>query len=98
MYQDYAEETNANSSVFVCDVDKFDENRFIPNFEKRGDKLDRIVLVIWSFLDKIQRARPWNMIHEKLGDIVLVQDQASKKGIFNLYWSRAMDISKVKID
>lgn len=55
MYQDYAEEINANSSVFVCDVDKFDENRFIPNFEKRGDKLDRIVLVIWSFLDRIQR-------------------------------------------
>jgi hypothetical protein len=55
MYQDYAEEINANSSVFVCDIDKFDENRFIPNFEKRGDKLDRVVLVIWSFLDKIQR-------------------------------------------
>jgi hypothetical protein len=55
MYQDYAEEINANSSVFVCDVDRFDENRFIPNFEKIGDKLDRIVLVIWSFLDKIQR-------------------------------------------
>jgi hypothetical protein len=55
MYQDYAEEVNANSAVFVCDVEKFDENRFIPSFEKRGDRLDRIVLVIWGFLDKIQR-------------------------------------------
>jgi hypothetical protein len=43
---EYAEAINANSSVFVCDVDNFDKNRFIPNFEKRGDKLDRIVLVI----------------------------------------------------
>jgi hypothetical protein len=55
MYQDYAEDINANSSVFVCDVEKFDENRFIPNFLKVGDKLDRIVLVIWSCLDRIQR-------------------------------------------
>lgn len=55
MYQDYAEEVGANSSVFICDVDKFDENRFIPNFEKWGDKLDRIVLVIWRYLDRIQR-------------------------------------------
>jgi hypothetical protein len=52
---EYAEAINANSSVFVCDVDNFDENRFIPNFEKRGDKPDRIVLVIWSFLDRIQK-------------------------------------------
>jgi len=55
MYQDYAEQINANSSVFVCDVDKFDENRFVPSFEKRGDRLDRIVLVVWNYLDKIQR-------------------------------------------
>lgn len=57
MYQDYAEEVNANSSVFVCDVDKFDENRFIPAFEKRGDKLDRIVLVLWNYLGRIQKDR-----------------------------------------
>lgn len=55
MYQDYAEEVNANSALFVCDVDKFDEKRFLPNFEKRGNKLDRIVLVLWSFLDEIQK-------------------------------------------
>lgn len=55
MYQDYAEEVKANSALFVCDVDRFDEARFLPGFEKRGNKLDRIVLVLWSFLDKIQK-------------------------------------------
>jgi hypothetical protein len=55
MYQDYAEEVKANSALFVCDVDKFDENRFLPGFEKRGDKLDRVVMVLWSVLDKIQK-------------------------------------------
>ena len=55
MYQDYAEEINANSALFVCDVDKFDEKRFLPGFEKRGGRLDRIVLVLWSSLDKIQK-------------------------------------------
>jgi hypothetical protein len=58
MYQDYAEEINANSSVFVCDVDKFHEDRFIPNFEKMGDKLDKIVLVIWNYLDRVQKEPP----------------------------------------
>lgn len=53
MYQDYAEEVNANSAVFVCDVDKFDEIKFILSFEKRGTKLDKMVLVMRSFLDKI---------------------------------------------
>lgn len=47
--------SNANSSLFVCDVEEFDENRFIRNFEKRGDKLDRIVLVKWGFLDRVQK-------------------------------------------
>jgi len=54
MYQDYAEEVNANSALFVCDVERFDKTKFLPGFEKRGDKLDRVVLVLWSFLDKIQ--------------------------------------------
>jgi hypothetical protein len=55
MYQDYAEEINANSALFVCDVDRFDETRFLPGYEKRGDKLDRVVLVLWSALDNIQK-------------------------------------------
>jgi hypothetical protein len=55
MYQDYAEDVNANSSVFVCDVDKFDEDRFVLNFDKIGGRLDRIVLVIWGYLDRVQR-------------------------------------------
>jgi hypothetical protein len=55
MYQDYAEEINANSSLFVCDIEQFDQDRFIPSFEKRGDKLDRIVLVLWRYLDKVQK-------------------------------------------
>ena len=54
MYQDYAEEVNANSALFVCDVERFDKTKFLPGFEKRGNKLDRVVLVLWSFLDKIQ--------------------------------------------
>ena len=33
---EYAEAINANSLVFVCDVDNFDEKRFIPNFEARA--------------------------------------------------------------
>ena len=27
MYQSYAEEVNANSAVFICDVDGFDDKR-----------------------------------------------------------------------
>jgi hypothetical protein len=67
MYQDYAEEVKANSSLFVCDVDEFDNDRFITSFEKRGDKLDRIVLVMWNYLDKIQRDQT---LLEKFVDII----------------------------
>jgi len=55
MYQDYAEEVDANSSVFIYNVDKFRLKQIIPDFEKWSDKLNRIVLVVWSYLDRIQR-------------------------------------------
>lgn len=38
---------------------------------------------------------PWNIIHKKLGDIKYIQNHLSKRGIFNKYWSRATDISKI---
>ena len=54
MYQCYAEEVNANSAVFVCEADKFDDKKFMPGFSIMGNKLSKIVLVTWNFLDKIQ--------------------------------------------
>jgi hypothetical protein len=55
MYQSYAEEINADSAIFVCDSEKFDAKKFLPSFVKLGNKLNRIVLVTWSFLDKTQK-------------------------------------------
>lgn len=55
MYQLYAEDIKANSAVFVCEAERFDEKRFTKGFAKLGDKLDKIVLVAWSFLDKVQK-------------------------------------------
>lgn len=54
MYQAYAEDINANSALFVCEVDAFDKNKFVPVFGSLGKRLDKIVLVTWSFLDRIQ--------------------------------------------
>lgn len=54
MYQSYAEDINANSALFVCEGDTFDKNKFVPVFRKRGNKLNKIVLVTWSFLGKVQ--------------------------------------------
>ena len=55
MYQSYAENINANSAVFVCEADKFDEKKFVSVFDAMGDKLSKIVLATWAFLDKIQK-------------------------------------------
>jgi len=37
----------------------------------------------------------WNIIHKKLGDIKFIKDHVSKRYIFDKYWSRATDISKM---
>lgn len=55
MYQSYVEEINANSAVFVCEGAKFDEKRFIPSFVKEGNKLNKVVLLTWTFLDRAQK-------------------------------------------
>ena len=55
MYQSYAEEVNANSAVFVCDSERFDQTRFLPSFVKSANRLNKIVLVTWSFLDRSQK-------------------------------------------
>jgi hypothetical protein len=57
MYQTYAEEVNANSAVFVCDVDRFDSDAFVTPFVKQSDRLNKISLVIWSYLGRIQKDR-----------------------------------------
>jgi len=57
MYQSYAEEVKANSAVFVCDVDKFDQDTFVHPFVKQSQKLNKICLVCWDYLDKIQKDR-----------------------------------------
>ena len=55
MYQTYAEDVQTNSAVFVCDVDKFDQDTFINPFVKQGRKLSKICLVCWKYLDKVQK-------------------------------------------
>lgn len=55
MYQSYVEEINGNSALFVCEADRFDEKRFLPSFVKEGNKLSKVVLLTWSFLDKAQK-------------------------------------------
>lgn len=62
MYQSYVEDVNANSAVFVCEADAFDKDRFIQSFEKTGDKLNKIVLITWNFLDKVQKDQA---LHER---------------------------------
>lgn len=46
---------NANSAIFVCGCERFDEKKFNLVFEKMGEKLNKGVLVNWGFLDKIQK-------------------------------------------
>lgn len=55
MYQSYAEDVHANSAVFICEADMFDKNKFIRSFDSMGDKLNKIVLATWNFLDRIQK-------------------------------------------
>jgi len=55
MYQSYAEDIDANSALFVCEADSFDEKKFVRNFDTMGDRLSKIVILTWSFLDKAQR-------------------------------------------
>ena len=55
MYHCYAEDINANSALFVCEAESFDEKKFMHNFDTWGDKLSKIVLTTWNFLDKAQR-------------------------------------------
>jgi len=40
---------------------------------------------------------PWNIIHKKLGDIKYIPNFWFKRTIFNKYWSRATDFSKVAV-
>ena len=54
MYQNYAEDVNADSVVFICDVDGFDKKKFIEQFIKQGQKLSKVCMVTWSYLDRIQ--------------------------------------------
>src|SRR5439155_6815916 len=56
-YQDYAEEVKANSAVFVCDIDRFNEDKFVAPFVKRADDFVKIAMVCWSYLDKAQKER-----------------------------------------
>lgn len=57
MYQSYAEDINANSVLFVCDVDEFHPTDFIASFCKRGDKLNKIILTNWAFLREVIKDR-----------------------------------------
>jgi hypothetical protein len=54
-YQDYAEEVKANSAIFICDVDGFHRDKFVSPFVKRAEKLDKIGLVCWSYLNRAQK-------------------------------------------
>lgn len=55
MYQLYAEDINANSAVFICEAQHFDKNEFVSVFDTIGRKLSKVVLVTWTFLDRIQK-------------------------------------------
>jgi hypothetical protein len=55
MYQSYAEDVKANSAVFICDIDRFDLSTFVNPFIKQDQKLSKICLVCWNFLDKAQK-------------------------------------------
>jgi len=67
MYQSYAEDVHANSALFICEVERFDRNRFIRSFDSMGDKLNKIVLATWNFLDKIQKEQ--NLLNQFLSII-----------------------------
>jgi len=55
MYQSYAENVNANSALFVCEAERFDKDKFIRSFVSMGNKLNKIVMSTWGFLDRVQR-------------------------------------------
>jgi hypothetical protein len=55
MYQSYAEDVKSNSAVFICDIDRFDLSTFVNPFIKQDQKLSKICLVCWNFLDKAQK-------------------------------------------
>jgi len=55
MYQSYAEDIHANSALFICEAETFDKNRFVPSFDSMGDRLSKIVMVTWNFLDRVQK-------------------------------------------
>jgi len=57
MYQSYAEDVNADSAIFVCDVEGFDKDNFLKTFASRGNKLNKIVILKWAFLDYVQKDR-----------------------------------------
>jgi hypothetical protein len=44
IYQEYAEDVNANSVVFICESKKLDEDRYLKRFINKS-KLDRLVIV-----------------------------------------------------
>ncbi len=51
MYQIYAEQVNANAAVFICDVEKVDDEKFSKPFLGSLGRLDKVVLVLWKFFD-----------------------------------------------
>jgi len=57
MYQTYAEEVDANSALFICDVDGFDQDSFVKSFLKQSDRLSKICLVCWSHLNRVQKEK-----------------------------------------
>lgn len=44
IYQEYAEDVNANSAVFICESKKLDEDRYLKRFINKS-KLDRLIIV-----------------------------------------------------
>jgi len=66
MYQSYAEDINANSVLFVCDVDEFHPTDFKKSFCKRGDRLNKILLTNWAYLHKVITDR------DQLGGLITV--------------------------
>lgn len=57
MYQQYAEQIKANAAVFVCEADRFDEDKFVKPFLQASERMDKIALVTWKFLGTIPRDR-----------------------------------------
>jgi len=73
MYQQYAEDVKANSALFICDVEGFDEERFARPFANVGKRLWKIVVATWKSLDLIQKEKSrqdsFAKIIEKPGDV-----------------------------